>query len=108
MAWRRRFIHSIGESKGMSERRIPVPADFLRTGTMDNATYERLYRESVEDPERFWGEQAERLHWFGKWNKVVEQDFANAKHQWFVGGKLNASYQRAFDVSPFNCHCAPR
>ncbi|MEE8556022.1 MAG: acetate--CoA ligase [bacterium] len=76
----------------MSERRIPVPANFSRPGTMDNAAYERLYRESVEDPERFWGEQAERLHWFGKWSKVLEQDFANARHQWFVGGKLNVSY----------------
>jgi acetyl-CoA synthetase len=76
----------------MSENVFPVPADFPRPGTMDNATYEKLYKESVEDPEKFWGEQAERIHWFKKWDKVLEEDFSNAKHAWFIGGKLNASY----------------
>jgi acetyl-CoA synthetase len=76
----------------MNEPRFPVPKNFPRPGTMDNATYLRLYRESVENPEAFWGKQAERLHWFKKWDKVLEQDFANAKHSWYLGGKLNVSY----------------
>ena len=76
----------------MNENVIPVPADFPRDGTMDEATYQRLYRQSVDDPEGFWAEQAERITWFKKWDKVLEHDFANAKHQWFIGGKLNASY----------------
>ena len=77
----------------MSEQVIPVPADFPREGTLDNATYEKMYRESVEDPEGFWAKQAERLHWFKKWDKVVvADDFAKANHSWFIGGKLNASY----------------
>jgi acetyl-CoA synthetase len=69
-----------------------VPADFPRPGTTDEATYQRLYQESVQDPEGFWGRMAERITWFRKWDKVLEQDFKNAKHAWFVGGKLNASY----------------
>jgi acetyl-CoA synthetase len=76
----------------MNEPRFPVPKTFPRPGTMDNATYERLYRESVDNPEAFWGKQAERLHWFKKWDQVLEQDWANAKHAWFLGGKLNVSY----------------
>ena len=75
----------------MSDPVIPVPADFPRPDTMDNATYEKMYRQSVDDPAGFWGEQAERITWIKKWDKVVEEDFANAKHQWFMGGKLNAS-----------------
>jgi acetyl-CoA synthetase len=35
---------------------------------------------------------AEQLDWFKKWDKVLVQDFSDAKHQWFVGGKLNVSY----------------
>ena len=77
----------------MSEQVIPVPPDFPREGTLNNGNYEAMYKESVEDPEGFWAKQAERLHWFKKWDKVVDaSDFANAKHSWFMGGKLNASY----------------
>ena len=71
---------------------IPVPADFARPDTMDNETYQRLYRQSIEDPAGFWGEQAERITWFRKWDTVMEQDFAKGQHQWYLGGKLNASY----------------
>ena len=76
----------------MSEKVFPVPADFLRPGTLDNDTYLRMYRQSVEDPEGFWGEQAERITWYKKWDKVLDHDFSKGKHQWFLGGKLNASY----------------
>ena len=54
--------------------------------------YKKLYQRSIEDPEGFWGEMAEQLDWFKKWDKVVETDFAEGKHQWFIGGKLNVSY----------------
>ena len=76
----------------MSAKLIPVPVDFLREGTLDEATYQRMYKESVDHPEAFWAQQAERLHWFHKWDKVLEHDFRNAKHAWYIGGKLNASY----------------
>ena len=76
----------------MSEKVFPVPADFPRPGTLDNDTYLRMYRQSVEDPEGFWGEQAERITWYKKWDKVLDHDFSKGKHQWFLGGKLNASY----------------
>ncbi len=52
--------------------------------------YESLYKRSVEDREGFWSEVAEELHWFKKWDKVLEWDFPYAK--WFVGGKTNISY----------------
>ncbi len=52
--------------------------------------YESLYKRSVEDPEGFWGEVAEELHWFKKWDKVLEWNFPYAK--WFIGGKTNITY----------------
>jgi acetyl-CoA synthetase len=54
--------------------------------------YKKIYQKSIEDPEAFWGELAEQLDWYKKWDKVLVADFANAKHEWFVGGKLNVSY----------------
>jgi acetyl-CoA synthetase len=57
------------------------------------ADYEALYKRSVEDPEGFWAELAEEnLHWFKKWDKVLEYDFHKPEIKWFIGGKLNASY----------------
>ncbi|MFC2063456.1 AMP-binding protein, partial [Chloroflexota bacterium] len=54
--------------------------------------YREIYQRSIEDPEGFWGELAEQLDWFQKWDKVLAADFTEAKHEWFVGGKLNVSY----------------
>ncbi|MEW6088921.1 MAG: acetate--CoA ligase [bacterium] len=61
--------------------------------------YERLYKESVENPEVFWGRMAEEnITWFKKWDKVLEYDFSNIGGiegpfvQFFKGGKLNVSY----------------
>jgi acetyl-CoA synthetase len=54
--------------------------------------YEQLYKRSVDDPEKFWGEMAEKnLTWFKKWDKVLEYDFYKPQIKWFINGKLNAS-----------------
>jgi acetyl-CoA synthetase len=52
--------------------------------------YERIYNEAKADPEKFWGGIAEELHWFKKWDKVLEWNAPWAK--WFVGGQINMSY----------------
>jgi len=49
-----------------------------------------LYDRAAEDGEGFWAEQADRLHWHKKWDKVLEWEPPFAK--WFVGGKLNVAY----------------
>jgi acetyl-CoA synthetase len=55
------------------------------------AQYQRLYRESVRDPEKFWARQAtEELVWFKPWKKVLQWKLPNAK--WFSGGQLNVSF----------------
>ena len=54
--------------------------------------YKKIFKESEDNPEGFWAKQAEQLDWFKKWDKVLVEDFTKAKHEWFVGGKLNVSY----------------
>lgn len=55
--------------------------------------YEKIYKRSVDDPEGFWAEMAEKnITWFKKWDKVLEWDFHKPEIKWFQGGKLNASY----------------
>ncbi|MBI4684320.1 MAG: acetate--CoA ligase [Nitrospirae bacterium] len=56
------------------------------------AEYERLYKQSIEDPERFWADMAENITWFKKWDKGMEGDFNKAEIAWFNGAKLNVSY----------------
>ncbi|MCF6238826.1 MAG: AMP-binding protein, partial [Candidatus Marinimicrobia bacterium] len=54
--------------------------------------YQEMYDRSVNDPDGFWAEQAERLTWFKKWDKVVESDLAAGDIKWYLGVKLNVSY----------------
>ena len=51
-----------------------------------------MYKKSLENSEKFWGEVAERLNWYTKWNSVRDVDFRSGKIKWFSGGILNASY----------------
>jgi propionyl-CoA synthetase len=53
--------------------------------------YNEVYHQSIEDPEDFWGEAAESLHWYKKWDKVLD-DSKPPFFRWFVGGKTNVCY----------------
>jgi len=54
--------------------------------------YQELYDRSINDPEGFWTEHADRLSWFSKWDKLREWDFEKAEIKWFLNGKINACY----------------
>lgn len=57
--------------------------------------YDEMYRQSVEQPEAFWGEMAhEYLDWFKPWDAVEEYDFSSDDPyvRYFRGGELNVSY----------------
>ena len=88
----------MSEAKGiismMGEKRVfPPPKEFSQTAHLKSmAEYRKLYQRSIDDPEGFWAEMAEQLDWFQKWDKVLVEDFKEARHQWFIGGKLNVSY----------------
>ncbi len=76
----------------MHEERRFRPSEAFRAGAKlgDAAEYERLYRQSLDDPETFWSEVAGELHWFRPWDKVMEWNEPFAR--WFVGGKTNIAY----------------
>ncbi len=76
------------------QRSFPPSEEFSRKAHIKSmAEYEAIYRRSVEDPEGFWAEMAEKnLSWFRKWDRVLEYDFEKPFVKWFAGGKLNASY----------------
>jgi propionyl-CoA synthetase len=53
--------------------------------------YDQTYQRSMQDPEGFWAEAAEAIHWDKKWDKVLDASGAPEYH-WFAGGKLNTCY----------------
>ena len=54
--------------------------------------YDEIYKRSIEDPENFWAETAQRIHWIRPWDTVRNFDFVQGRIEWFSGGKLNACY----------------
>jgi len=76
----------------MSEQIFEIPASTMAKAWIDNATYLKMYQESVDDPKAFWDKQAERLDWFKKWDNTLDWDFNDAHIRWYEGGKLNVSY----------------
>lgn len=55
--------------------------------------YQELYNQSITDPDVFWGQQAEQVTWFKKWDKVKEASFSKPVNiKWYIGGQLNVSY----------------
>ena len=71
----------------------PVKPEFAAKARIGKADYQRLYRESVEDPEGFWRKAAERLDWYRKPTviKDVSYDLDDFRIRWFADGELNVS-----------------
>jgi acetyl-CoA synthetase len=69
------------------DRRFEPPADIAEHANLKEEAYER----AAADREGFWAEQAERLDWDQKWDRVLDWDDAPFA-KWFVGGRLNAAY----------------
>ena len=68
-------------------RRFEPPEDFAARANGNDAS---IYEQAEKDPDAWWESQAERLDWFTKWDRVFDWDPPHYK--WFLGGKLNASY----------------
>ena len=79
------------QSTLQEQRKFEPPEEFRKKAHIKNLDdYERLYKESVEQPEKFWGDVANELHWFKPWDKVLEWNAPWAK--WFEGGQINLAY----------------
>jgi propionyl-CoA synthetase len=53
--------------------------------------YQKMYDESIKNPEKFWGEAAKEVHWYKLYSKVLD-DSRKPFYRWFVGGQLNTCY----------------
>ncbi len=71
----------------------PVNADFAASARVTREDYQRLYRESVEHPDAFWGKVSERLDWYVKPTKIknVSYKLDDFRIKWFEDGELNVS-----------------
>ncbi|HUK38916.1 MAG TPA: propionyl-CoA synthetase [Methanomicrobiales archaeon] len=60
-------------------------------GDKSGARYGEVYRRSIEDPEGFWGEAAEAVSWYRKWDRVLDRSNPPF-YRWFAGGVVNTCY----------------
>ncbi len=75
------------EALYLEDRRFAPPTEFRKNAVLSD---EDIYARAARDPEAFWAEQAEKVHWFKKWDKVREWNAPWVK--WFLGGKTNVAY----------------
>jgi len=70
----------------------PVPQQWSDTAWIDQATYEAMYRQSVDNPDQFWADQATQfLTWNAPWETVSRSEIQSGQATWFEGGKLNVA-----------------
>ena len=74
-----------------NEAIYPVPPNFADAHISPD-DYQKMYRQSLDDPESFWSGQAhEFLSWDAPWHTTCESDLSKGQARWFDGGQLNAS-----------------
>jgi acetyl-CoA synthetase len=79
------------ESLQQEDRVFPPPPEFSENAHIKSMVeLERLRTEASADPETFWARMADELHWFKKWDTVLNWQPPHA--EWFVGGRINVSY----------------
>ncbi|MCC4240191.1 MULTISPECIES: acetate--CoA ligase [Thalassospira] len=77
----------------MSANVYPVPGDIAKNALIDKAKYDAMYKQSVEDPDGFWGEHGKRIDWIKPYTKVknVSYDAKDLYIKWYEDGTLNVS-----------------
>src|SRR3984957_17868442 len=77
----------------MHKNLYAVPEDFAAASQVRPADYERMYAESVVDPERFWGRIGRRLDWLKEFSRVKDTSFLESDFhtRWFGDGQLNVA-----------------
>ncbi|CRM04336.1 acetate--CoA ligase [Pseudomonas sp. 24 R 17] len=72
---------------------FPTADAVRRAAQLSQEDYQRLYRQSIDQPDTFWAEQANGfLDWITPWHTVQRSDIKTGAAQWFAGGQLNVSY----------------
>src|SRR5436305_4318424 len=72
----------------LAVERFEPPREFREQALLKDPA---IYAEAERDPLGFWSAQAEQLHWFRRWDRVLD-DSDPPFYKWFTGGTINASY----------------
>jgi acetyl-CoA synthetase len=77
----------------MTDALYPVPQEWAEKALVDADRYAEMYRESVDNPERFWRREAQRIDWIKPFTTVKETSFHEDEFciRWFADGTLNLS-----------------
>ncbi|MFP6757374.1 MAG: acetate--CoA ligase, partial [Alphaproteobacteria bacterium] len=78
----------------MTDNQIfPVPEAVAKAALIDDGQYQAMYRQSIEDPDTFWGEHGKRVDWIKPYSRVKNTSYArdNVSIKWFEDGTLNVS-----------------
>jgi acetyl-CoA synthetase len=77
----------------MSANVYPVPGDIAKNALIDKSKYDAMYKQSVEDPDGFWGEHGKRIDWIKPYSKVknVSYDAKDLYIKWYEDGTLNVA-----------------
>lgn len=75
----------------MSSKVYPVTPEWESRAFVDKAKYESMYRQSIDDPDSFWAEQAKRIDWTKQPTKIKNTSFGATivSVKWFEDGELN-------------------
>ena len=78
----------------MSEVHVhKVQSAWKKRALIDNETYLKWYKDSVKDPDKFWGKHGKRLDWFKPYTKVKNTSFeGDVSIKWFEDGVINVAY----------------
>jgi acetyl-CoA synthetase len=83
-----------GVEEEMPDKVYEVPADWAKRAFIDGEKYRAMYSRSLADPDGFWAEAAQRIHWFRPFSKVKDTSFDphHVSIKWFEDGTTNAAY----------------
>jgi len=77
----------------MSVKTHKIQAAWKKNALVDNDGYLKMYKQSIKDPEKFWGKHGKRIDWFKPYKKVKNTNFSgNVSIKWFEDGTTNVCY----------------
>jgi acetyl-CoA synthetase len=85
----------MADTKSTAEetKKFPPSKEFVEQAYIKSRKeYEKMWKQSIQNPEKFWGDIAKELFWFKPWLKVNREEFAKGELEWFIGGKTNIAY----------------
>ena len=83
----------MSEHKQYKVESVKVPKKWKERAYIDKDEYQKLYRKSVDNPDKFWGKEGKRLDWIKPYTRVKNASFAypDVSIKWFEDGTLNVS-----------------